>query len=360
MSKRRNFDPAPPRQPEQFREVEDAHVIPKFWLKQFASQGQIQTVRPKRQESRTKGISAVGTRPRFYSRERPDETRLDDFEWSLSQLENVAAPALRQLESDWPLSDLLHKATLAQLFGLQIMRGPDYRRNYDRLATDALTKGFIDGSGINYKALEDEPNEGIVPVGTSIAGDTKRLLRMNFLSAKLAAALGSMTWTLLQCSDDELALSDQPVSLWPRGEESRLRRATKIWEVGVANLLEVRVPVSPRLAVLMTWGDRPNDPAPVDISQRQAENVNSFTITGADEEWFYLPGCPEPKHSQGRWIALSAQLKELDGYSDQTAQGSAVRQEVHRRLQARIGEDEIESLDEHNRATLEMIVTSST
>ena len=29
-----------------------------------------------------------------------------------------------------------------------------------------------------------------------------------------------------------------------------------MWQIGIANLYEVRVPVSPRLAVLMTWGDR--------------------------------------------------------------------------------------------------------
>jgi hypothetical protein len=63
------------------------------------------------------------------------------------------------------------------------------------------------------------------------------------------------------------------------------------------NLLEVRVPVSPRLAVLMTWGNRPDDPEPVEISEQQAVNLNAFTVAGTDEEWFHLPG-PAPRCPQ--------------------------------------------------------------
>src|SRR5690349_14805981 len=150
MSKRRNFNPRPANQPEQYQEVEDAHIIPKHWLRRFAAKGMIQTVRPKRRESKKRGVSGVGTRPRFYSRTRPDGTRIDDIEWSLGQLEDPAAAALRQIEEDWPLEDVYEKATLAQLFGFQIMRGPDYRANYQRLTTDTLTEGFIDGSGIDF------------------------------------------------------------------------------------------------------------------------------------------------------------------------------------------------------------------
>ena len=126
-----------------------------------------------------------------------------------------------------------------------------------------------------------------------------------------------------------------------------------MWSVGVSNLLEVRVPVSPRLAVLMTWGDRANDPDPVDINAQHAKNLNSFTITAADEEWFYLPGSTEPERGQGPWFPLSQQV--LPNYTAQSAQASHVRQQVHQRLQGRLGEG-IESLDEHGRATLDLIV----
>lgn len=347
-----DYDPPIPKEPARFSKVDNAHVIPRFWLRQFASENDVIGVVRGGRKYETKTRRA-GTRGKFYARTRPSGKRIDDIEWSMSQLEGPSARALRELEGEWPL-DLSRKATLAQLFGLQLVRGPDYRIYHERLATDEITRFVLGGSGVERAAYEELDAEGLVPVATGVANDTQRLLRMNLLSAKVSASLGSMTWTLLRRDTDDLALSDQPVALWPVGIESQLRRAEKLWAVGLVNLLEVRVPVSPRLAILMTWADRTDDPEPVEITAHQAINLNAFTITGADQEWFYLPGT-DPKSNQGPWFPLSRQL--LDGYTTDAAQTSRVRREIHTRLSARVGEG-IDSLDEHGRATIEMIVVN--
>jgi hypothetical protein len=346
-----DYDPPVPREPDRFSRVDNAHIIPRFWLRQFANENDVIGVVRGGRKYETKTRRA-GVRRKFYARTRPSGERIDDSEWSMSQLEGPSAKALREVEREWP-PDLGRKATLAQLFGLQLVRGPDYRFYHERLATDEITRFVLDGAGIE-RAAQDVNAEGLVPVATGVADDTQRLLRMNLLSAKVSASLGSMTWTLLRCNTDDLALSDQPVALWPIGVESQLRRAEKLWVAGLVNLLEVRVPVSPRLAILMTWADRVDDPEPVDVITQQAINLNAFTITGADQEWFHRPGA-DPHSNQGPWFPLSRQL--IDGYTTEVAQNSHVRREVHTRLNARVGEG-IGSLDEHGRATIEMIVVN--
>jgi hypothetical protein len=352
MSERKlDYDPPVPKQPGTFSRVDNSHIIPRFWLRCFADENdRIGVVRPKEGRRYDTKTRRAGTRDKFYTRIRPRGGRIDDIEWSMAQLEGPSAQAIREIEANWPLS-LTQKATLAQLFGLQLVRGPDFRFYHERLATDEITRFVLDGAQIERAAHEDVDVEGIVPVATGIADDTERLLRMNLLSAKVSAALGSMTWSLLRRDADDLALSDQPVALWPMGIERQLRRAEKLWVIGLTNLLEVRVPVSPRLAVLMTWADRPDDPQPIDISAQQAVNLNSFTITATDQEWFHLPGT-EPRANQGPWFPLSRQL--VEGYTYQAAQGSRFRREMHKRLQARVGEG-VESLDDHGRAIIEMI-----
>lgn len=351
--KQLDYDPPVPNEPDQFTKVDNAHIIPRFWLRRFADENDlIGVVRPKGERVYETNTRRAGVRDRFYSRTRPKTgERIDDIEWSMSQLEGPSAQGISQIEANWPL-DLGQKATLAQLFGLQLVRGPDYRFYHERLATDEITRFVLDGARIERAATEEEVDaEGLVPVATGVADDTERLLRMNLLSAKVSASLGSMTWTLLRRDTDDLALSDQPVAIWPIGIESQLRRAEKLWVAGLLNLLEVRVPVSPRLAVLMTWADRRDDAEPVDINAQQAININSFTITGADHEWFRLPGT-DPRVNQGPWFPLSRQL--VEGYTTEAARNSKVRREMRKRLNARVGEG-IESLDEHGRAMIEMI-----
>jgi hypothetical protein len=348
-----DYDPPVPDEPDQFTKVDNAHIIPRFWLRRFADDNDlICVVRPKGESEYKTSTRRAGIRNKFYSRTRPKTgERIDDFEWSMSQLEGPSAQGISEIEANWPLN-LEQKATLAQLFGLQLVRGPDYRFYHGRLAADEITRFVLDGAKIEQAAIEEAVDaEGLVPIATGVADDTERLLRMNLLSAKVSASLGSMTWTLLRRDADELALSDQPVAIWPIGIESQLRRAEKLWVAGLVNLLEVRVPVSPRLAVLMTWADRPDDAEPVDINAQQAININSFTIVGADEEWFRLPGS-DPRANQGPWFPLSRQL--FEGYTTEAAQNSKVRREMHKRLNSRVGED-IQSLDEHGRATIEMI-----
>jgi hypothetical protein len=64
---------------------------------------------------------------------------------------------------------------------------------------------------------------------------------------------------------------------------------------GVLEALEIRVPVSPHHAILMTWRDEADDQdCRVRGTRDHAANLNAFTIAHAERQWFRQPGAPTP------------------------------------------------------------------
>jgi hypothetical protein len=103
-----------------------SHIVPKGYLREFAVNEKIVAVNREGIEE-SKPIEKAGTRARHYRRDRPGSGEpIDDIEWSLSNLENVAIPALRTLKDTWP-PDAEQKNKVATLFAYQLLRGPRWR-----------------------------------------------------------------------------------------------------------------------------------------------------------------------------------------------------------------------------------------
>jgi hypothetical protein len=94
--------------------------------------------------------------------------------------------------------------------------------------------------------------------------------------------------------------------------------------VGLLDTLEVRVPVGPQHAILMTWIDL-NDTEPVLLrgARHHAAGLNAFTTKQADPQWFCLPGTSPPIASGGALLPLSPQL--LSSYGADTVMRSRRR-----------------------------------
>jgi hypothetical protein len=85
--------------------VKNAHIVPRTYLENFADDGKIGVVLVPEQRKLVQAVSNVGTRRRFYRRERPkDGTPIDDIEWSLAPGEDAATQILRSFAEKWPLS----------------------------------------------------------------------------------------------------------------------------------------------------------------------------------------------------------------------------------------------------------------
>lgn len=309
--------------------VKNAHIVPRAYLENFAVDGKITVQLVEERQQLVLPVENVGTRRRFYRRKRPDGTYIDDIEWSLGQLEGVAAPVLRDFEERWPLEDD-DKQKLAELFAFQLLRGPRYKTEYE-----AMTQRFID----EYNEREDiesvDPEE-MAAFDEALIGDSYRLTRMLVMGLTLTSIFASTHWTLVEFGSPVLAPSDPPVVIWPGGG-ALTPQAVPLLGAGILEFLEYRLPLSPTRGVLMTWADQPDDEATrVQGSHHHAMNFNAFTIANADRQWFFLPETSPPR-AAGTILPLSPEL--VRGYTPEGAARSERRAQVSAHANEKVGRE---------------------
>jgi hypothetical protein len=145
-----------------------------------------------------------------------------------------------------------------------------------------------------------------------------------------------MHWTLVEFAWPLIATSDHPLVLWPGGA-SRSLRAAEITQIGILNCIEIRLPLSPNHAVLMTWPDLPDDEhVRTRGTRNHAANLNAFTVASADRQWFHCPGTSIPIAS-GNLRPLSLDL--VPDYTAQAAAASQRRARASEIAKKRLGRD---------------------
>jgi hypothetical protein len=266
--------------------VKNAHIVPAFYLRAWEFEGKL-TVRLDG-KSLEMPAEKVGTRSRAYRRQRPNGDLINDVEDTLSQIEDDAAPLLATLSERWPVSKE-EKSQLAVFFGFQIVRGPRWLSWADALAQAyAATQSSGDG-------------------GTATPPSTTRLLAMLSGGTQMTALVGTMHWSLLEFRSSVVATSDHPMVIWRQGVRAQ-RPTVRPFDVDDIACSEIRVPVSPRHAILMTWCDEPDDEAPrINCARHHAAALNAFTIAQAERQWFHRPG-REPPRASGSLLPLAPQL----------------------------------------------------
>jgi hypothetical protein len=131
--------------------------------------------------------------------------------------------------------------------------------------------------------------------------------------------------------------------LW-QGAESCSPSATEITQIGMLECIEIRLPLSPTRAVLMTWSDHPDDEhVRVRGTRDHAANLNAFTVASAERQWFHRPGASTPLAS-GALQPLSLQV--IPGYTAAAATTSRRRKRTsdyaQTKLGRKLGDQEIE------------------
>lgn len=192
-----------------------AHVVPQGYLRSFAIDGKI-AVRKGGPTARVqvKPVEKAGTRPRFYQRTRPKTgEKISDIEWSLSHIEDKAAPVLREIDNLWPL-DAERKGVLAEFFGYQLVRGARWVEWHERHVRERLAE---------YRKLLSLTDDEFEATQQHLFSDTYRLTKMLDLGIRVASILGCMHWSLVDFSAPLLATSDHPVDVWPAHTPRRER-----------------------------------------------------------------------------------------------------------------------------------------
>jgi hypothetical protein len=318
--------------PAKYPNVKNAHIVPETYLRNWAVDDKIAVwLVPEGKRLHDQSVDNVGTRRRFYRRRRPQTgEEIDDVEAMLGQGEAKATPLLRSFAERWPLS-WKEKVQLAELFGYQLLRGPRWKAEYE-----ARTQRFLDE--YDRRVENDLPVDALEEQNALLLSDSHRLVSMFTTALTAATVLGSMHWTLVEFARPLLATSDHPVVLWP-GIDSSGPRAVEVAEVGIMQCLEIRLALSPRHGVLMTWADHPDDEeAHVDGRRDHAANFNAFVVANADRQWFHLPGRAPPRAS-GYLLPLSVQL--VRGYGPGQAAASQRRHAASKIVNKWIGSREL-------------------
>jgi len=127
----------------------------------------------------------------------------------------------------------------------------------------------------------------------------------------IGTAVINMHWTLLRCGAPRLATSDHPLVPIPA---MAVREApAAIASSGFMNTIELRLAVSPKLLLLMTWLDEYDHEPRTKLSFDQVQNHNSVVIAQAEHQWFHHPDYP-PRVIAKDFAALSLGFYGKRGY----------------------------------------------
>jgi Protein of unknown function (DUF4238) len=312
----------------EYPKVKNAHIVPRTYLEGWAVDGKIAAVQVHEKKRLELAVENVGTRRQFYRRRRPDGSEIDDIEWTLSEIESNAAPLLQSFDEEWPFSGD-DKLKLAVLFAFQLLRTPRWRESYE-----AHTRSFFDEYGrSNPTTLTSQE---LQQQNEYLLSDTHRLGMMLSTGVTGSGVFASMHWTLMSFDRPLIATSDHPLVLW-HGTASRSPQAAEITQIGILECVEIRLPLSPTHAVLMTWSDAPDDEhVRVQGTRDHAANLNAFTVAYADRQWFHRPG-PTPPITSGYLRPLSLSL--VPSYTATAAAASERRGRASEMADRRVGRD---------------------
>jgi hypothetical protein len=318
-----------------YPEVKRAHIVPRCYLLNFAAEGRVMLSVDEKAIPNPTSVDDAAVRKTFYRRYRPDGTPIDDVEWSLSQLEDVVGPMLPHVQQAWPYATE-EKGKLAEFFAFQFIRGPRWKKWREEEARKRIEEHRrnpepILRNGIWLPVTHKTINE----LEEKLLSETEWLVRMMSLANKLIDIFGSMRWHLIEFDKPLLVISDHPVVGWHSKADAR-RPEPNAPGVGALNFLEVRVPISPRLALLMTWQDLPDAEESIPGTEAVAANCNAFTIANAERQWMHQPGSTPPV-ARGYLPPVAPVL--IPGYGRGEVEASEVRRAVSANLQPKLGEN---------------------
>jgi hypothetical protein len=302
------------------RRTKSAHIVPRTFQRAWEGEERQVAVHVKgRPVCELKSTKLVGVRGPYYRRTRPSGAQSDDIEDSLAYVENKATPALREVREGRPLT-VERKGALAQLFGVQMMRGPAFFAKHEEIHRSVLEEaGASDLKPRHLAAVGGDVELARSQVIDVLLAPTYRFMTMLAYSAKVAGILSLMRWNVLRFKEPLLAYSDHPVVLWPMNVERTLpfRRQG----LGPLTMLEIRVPIAPDAAILMNWIDQ-SDQVDVSMKRRAAAELNAFTVAQAEKEWMHQPE-GEPEIADDVFAPLSRLIDPT--YDRSTAESSARR-----------------------------------
>lgn len=236
------------------------HTVPRFYLRGFADQrGRVTTVRLPDKRLPPQSIDKTAATNHFYAVDGHPDGR-DSFEKALSEVEADTAPVLRAvLDGAWPL-DPTHRTQLGYFLAMQVVRGPDHRRNIGHLAAQvtriearaAGRSGAQDWVRERFGVEVDEAQATRVweratnPAAPFEVPPPVHIDQMITIADQLVTMIIARPWALVRFERRSLITCDAPVGLIPGSGHDPTRG------VGFLTAEAVTVPLSRRNGLIMS------------------------------------------------------------------------------------------------------------
>jgi len=238
--------------------------MPQFYLRRFAdANDQVSVVSRDLKKRFTTSVAKAAAETDFYAVETTTGEKSQEIEKFLSVIETHAARALEgMLSGQFPPSDE-DRETLALFIAFQVTRGRAHRQIWATI-TDAgvkmsalmLASGETSDIAARLAAKTGEPAtaDDVAAVKRlvedpesweAVAHQNSAIENMLKAAPQYAPYISARRWRLARFTEPLLLTSDSPVAMWHRTD-------TRSYGIGLANADELRLPLGPRHALVMT------------------------------------------------------------------------------------------------------------
>ncbi len=309
-----------------------SHILTRALIENFAIRSQVRVDDVVQGTSYTANTENVAAHRDFYARIDWDGQRSQEVERSLEPIESVVPPLLREISDRWPLPPSL-KSDVAEFVAVQTVRSPGLRA-FDRLQSrrsfdEQRLRLLADRRSVDVAVkLEHLRSQQSI-----VDAPAFRHQRMLALIEKAASVYASMHWALLEFEQGSLGISDQPVVALPAGRTLYLPGSLN-FDAGLLHAEEVRFPISPTSALLMSWADAPD--ARGEMDAEIAANLNAFSRAQTFRHWMYRLDT-EPRLAEGHLPLIAEQV--YSGFRHGAYQASRRWKVTNSNIQPRLGHD---------------------
>jgi hypothetical protein len=256
----------------------------------------------------------VAVRTDFYVIKDGAGARDASWEIAMSRLETTAIPVLRRIP-DWPLSPQ-DRTTITEYLALLALRSPAFRAWHIEQSSALV---HADRRAGKYSELTEEEWAYAEQYFTGQEFRTRTMARM---LSRVSSILGSMHWALLRFSSPRVCISDQPLVCVPLIQPEEARKIQVLPAGGFANVMEVRAPVDPRHALLLSWHDDEDETKAITGDREMLRDLNFSIVEQAEKHWCHQPGVTPPHAA--RW-SLPLSMRVIAGYAAPVVEGSTRR-----------------------------------
>jgi Protein of unknown function (DUF4238) len=172
-----------------YPKVKSAHIVPRMYQRRWAIDDQVSVHVDGSTSCLDMSTRKARTRSRYYQRTRPNGEKIDDVEACLAYVEDKAGEPLGDLIDGQPIT-AERKGGVAQLLGLQMLRGPAFFEQREELLVPLLEQlRPADFKPRAVAAASGDVAEVRRKVMSAYLDPTQRFMTMLTSSVKLATVL---------------------------------------------------------------------------------------------------------------------------------------------------------------------------